>query len=382
MKPASATKADPKPKPAAADSAKPEAPKPAPPAPAPKRSGVLMPLLGGVLAAAIGAAAVLYLFPNGLVGPDDGLTETLSAQQAEIAALEAEVAALRAADFSTEIDTLRGEVEAARVSAASSVDALTADVGMLGSRLDEQGTAIADLAELPDRIGTLTGRVGALEARPVDEAPDISGLQADVRALTERLETAAAEARDQVNTANARAAEVEAMVTAQAEADARQAALVRLTGNVLTGAPYAAALDAVAARAPEVEVPAPLAGSADSGLVTLQHLRETFPDAARAAITSDAAPGDNATVGDRLAGFLRTQTGARSLSPRDGDNADAILSRAEAALTAGDVSTALSEVETLAPEARTEMDGWVGDARARLDVLTALSEYSTTLNTN
>ena len=356
--------------------------KPAAPAPAPQRSGIFVPLLGGVLAAAIGAAAALYLIPNGLAGQDDSLAEALSAQQAEIGALSAQIEELRAADPSAELDTLRGDIEAARVASSAAADALSEDVGALATRVDNQAATFEDLLALPDRIDTLTGRVGALEARPVDEAPDISGLQADVRALTERLESAAAEARDQVDTANARAAEIEAMVAAQAEADARQAAFVRLTGNVLSGAPYDAALDALASRAPDVAVPETLAESADSGLVTLQHLRETFPDSARAAIAADAAPGENATMGDRLAGFLRTQTGARSLSPRDGDSADAILSRAEAALTNGDVAAAVSEVETLGPEARPEMDGWVGDARARLDVLTALSEFSATLNTN
>ena len=75
-----------------------------------------------------------------------------------------------------------------------------------------------------------------------------------------------------------------------------------------------------------------------------------------------------------LGGFARSLLGARSIEPREGDSADAVLSRAEAALRDGDLQTALTEIEALPPEARAVMDEWVARARIRLDAQAALQD--------
>ena len=88
--------------------------------------------------------------------------------------------------------------------------------------------------------------------------------------------------------------------------------------------------------------------------------------------TDPAATSENAA--DRFAAFLRRQTNARSLAPREGDDADAILSRAEAALSAGDLPTALSELDALPDSARTTMEGWISDAADRAAAVSAAAE--------
>ena len=75
---------------------------------------------------------------------------------------------------------------------------------------------------------------------------------------------------------------------------------------------------------------------------------------AAAAATSAGA---EAGLGVRMASFLVSQTGARSLEPREGDDADAILSRAEAALRQGDVAGARALVAQLPEVAQTAMAG-------------------------
>jgi hypothetical protein len=78
--------------------------------------------------------------------------------------------------------------------------------------------------------------------------------------------------------------------------------------------------------------------------------------------------------------FLRAQLGVRSLEPREGDDADAILSRAEAALAEGRLGDALAEIETLPEGARAAMSGWAAEATARRDALAAAEALSAELN--
>ena len=122
---------------------------------------------------------------------------------------------------------------------------------------------------------------------------------------------------------------------------------------------------------------------AETGVIATAALQESFPDAARAALAAyraDAPLGDGA--GSRLTNFLRAQTGARSVTPREGDDPDAVLSRAEAAVRAGAVTDALAEIETLPDVARSPLEDWIGDARARLDAVSAAETLSQAVTTN
>ena len=131
-----------------------------------------------------------------------------------------------------------------------------------------------------------------------------------------------------------------------------------------------------------MEVPAALSGPAEDGLPTLSQLQASFPDAARAALDAAIRADTGSEAGDRLFSFLRVQTGMRSLTPREGDDPDAILSRAEAALRGGDLGTVLTELEGLPETGRSEMTGWEDVARVRLEALAAAEALSSSLNTN
>jgi hypothetical protein len=75
---------------------------------------------------------------------------------------------------------------------------------------------------------------------------------------------------------------------------------------------------------------------------------------------------------DRFTAFVQGQIGGRAVAPREGDDPDAILSRVQAAVSAGDLETALAEISALPEGARGEMAGWIADAEARAAVVAAL----------
>nr|WP_237398888.1 mitofilin family membrane protein [Rhodovulum sulfidophilum] len=131
-----------------------------------------------------------------------------------------------------------------------------------------------------------------------------------------------------------------------------------------------------------IEVPEALTAVAGKGVETLPELQDSFPAAARDALETALKEQAAGGVGDKFAAFLRSQLGVRSLTPKEGDDADAVLSRAEAALREGDLRAALSELDGLDDGARAEMAGWIDAARARADAVEAAQSLEQTLNSN
>ena len=103
-------------------------------------------------------------------------------------------------------------------------------------------------------------------------------------------------------------------------------------------------------------------------MATLADLQTTFPDAARQTLTLARDAAGDQGWGARFVDFLTAQTGARSLTPRDGSDPDAILSRAEFALGEGRLADALTELATLGPALAAPFQDWIARAGARLAV--------------
>ena len=127
-----------------------------------------------------------------------------------------------------------------------------------------------------------------------------------------------------------------------------------------SGSAYA---DAVAdLEAAGIAVPAGLAAAAASGVPTRAQLAAGFGPAARAALAVAHRDVEGLGMADRVAAFFKAQLGIRSLAPREGDDPDAILSRAEAALGANDLAAALAELAALPPGPAAEMAAWAAAA--------------------
>lgn len=324
------------------------------------RKGGFVPLvLGGLVAGGIGFGAAYYV---------------LSDRQATATAT---IGALR-----DEMQQALGD-QSDRVSALS--DRLDAteppDLSGLRQAQSKLQQAVADLsnrlADSEDRRAELEKRLTALEKRPVTDAASdtaVAAYEAELKALQEAMATQRAEIEGMV--AEARQNEATAKETAQATR--RRAALSRIRTALDTGSGYAGA--AAELETTGVEVPESLSQMADKGVATLAELQENFPDAARRALAAarDAAlkTGEPGGVAD----FLRGQLGVRSLEPRQGNDPDAILSRAEAATRAGRLKDALSEIGTLPDVARAELSEWIDSATRRLDALSAMQSLSEELN--
>lgn len=320
-----------------------------------RKGGFLPMLLGGVAAGAIGFGAAYYLF----------------AQPADTSAF----------------DTYRTQTDESLQAQSDRLDSLTEQLGS-GPDLSalEQGqaelqdtlTTLSDrLAETRETVAALSARLDEVESRPLTEGASEAATAA-YEAELKKLQDAMAAQRAEIEQMVARAEDMETEAATTAQATLKRAALSRILTALDAGGGYADALADL--QETGMEVPEPLTRSADSGVATLPELQESFPDAARAALAAARNASAEAGESGGLSAFIRTQLGARSLEPREGDDPDAILSRAEAATNAGRLTDALAEIEALPEVARAELSDWAGQAARRLEAVAAAQQLSEELN--
>ena len=317
------------------------APIPATPKSNSGNAGFLPLALGGLLAGVIGYAVATFTAPQ----PDNTLANQVATQANTIAALEDRVANPPTVDLSG-IETAQAALDA----------------------------SLADLTE----------RVAALEDRPASSggsvSVDTSDVQAEMDALRAQIAEMTGAAQTELAEARAAAASIEENATAAARNAAARAALARVQTTLESGAPIGAALGDLEAATGEA-APAALI-SVQDGVPTLAELQDQFPEMARAALATARSEGVAGEETGGIGAFIRNQLDVRSTTPQEGDSADAILSRAEAAVRTGRLSDALAEISGLPEVARAEMSDWLALAEARADAIAAVEMLSTSLSDN
>lgn len=310
-------------------------------------------ILGGIVAAA-GGFGLARLMPDLLpMAGDSALSETVAAQVEELAALREQLAALPVKP------TPDPSVEArlAALEAATSTD-------------------------LESRLLSLESQIAALPSPSASGPTTDPALFADIKALKQQVASlgsggtvpadviaAAAAAEARLKEAEARAAELADQAVAAAASARRAAAVDRISAAFDSGAPYASA---AAELGPDL--PPALAEYAAAGIPTIPDLQTSFDDAARQALEDALRANMGESWTDRVSNFLRSQTGLRSLTPREGDDPDAILSRAEAALAAGRIADALAELDAMPDAGKPALADWIAEARKRTAAEDALSQ--------
>ncbi len=341
------------------------------PRPEPKRepevaqSSMWPAVFGGVIAAGVGFIASQYL---------------MSSEQTdavEMAVVE-ELLTAQAAVFEAQLAERAAEIEAQ----AARIDTLEASGGAGASGPDYSDA----IATLQSEIAVIASQVAGIEGAPAAPSVDpgqVTALQdamaaQEAQIAAQEAQVAAQEA--QIAELAERASAAEANAETEAARILASAALLSVVTAMDSGEPFAGALGELDAVSP-VDVPPALSAAAEAGVPTTAELQEAFPDAARAALRaarSDIPEGESATI----TAFLQRQLNVRSVVPREGDDADAVLSRAEAAVRSGDIALALTELEALPEEASAVMNEWIEAAVARQAAKDAANALADSLSSN
>ncbi|MFT4782637.1 MAG: hypothetical protein ACI9IV_000366 [Paracoccaceae bacterium] len=347
-----------------------------------KSGGVMGRVVGGALAAAIGFGAA-QIYPDGwpIGGVNDEIAEQIAAQNSAIQALQTTIAGLE-----TQIGgAATTDALAALGVGVSEVDAR---VSTLGSQLSEQIAAqVTQSAQNAEQIGILTKRP---IAENTDEATaaavaafgqDVAGFGDQVAAL--RLETQRRVEEMNVLINDTAGKEAAAAAAAQSAADAARLAVearavVDVRAALETGTPFGDPLAVISS----VAVPDALMATMEAGAPTRLDLREALPPLARSALTASLKDTVGEDMGGRFQTFVRTQLGARSLAPRDGDDPDAVLSRVEAAIASDNLELAIETVSSLPQSGQDILAPWVAQVQMRLDALVAADMLADSLTSN
>ncbi len=314
-----------------------------------RKGGFVPMLLGGAAAAILGYGVAAY--SSQAVWPFDAAEDTafedelravLTTQDGALSDLGSRIATLEAVEPPTiDLSPVEGQIAAVQTTASE-----------LSARLDE-----------------IVARIDTLERQPLETVVSEEAIAAYERALDD-LKAEVEAQRAEVAQMAQEAVAAEGNAEEKAQLAASRAALADITAALDTGAGFAGAIAVLSANG--VDVPGALAGNSENGVPTLSLLRETFPDVARAALR-DARSADTAGAEgvSRISTFFANQLGARSVAPKEGDSADAVLSRAEAAVRAGDLDMALSELSALPEAAQSAVSDWQASAQKRLEAKTA-----------
>jgi hypothetical protein len=353
-----------------------------------RKGGLVQMVLGGVVAAGLGFVAGSYpdlpFMGSPEVVEDPFVTETKAALRAQAEGIQAAsalaganataVAAIDLAPLSASISGIEGQLSALQTTVAGLSEQITAvDTQFTG--FDER---IATLEKQPLIDAVSPETIAAYERELARLQTEVAAQQAAIAAAQVEQQAAVDAARAEIEAVADRARASEQSAESRAKLAASRAALADLTTRARDGQPYAASLAVMVANG--VDVPAPLAEGAEDGLPTASTLLTEFPQAARDALrVARTLQADSGETGG-LSGFLQSQLGARSVTPRDGDDPDAVLSRAEAALRGGDLDAVLTEIAALPAAAQTELSEWVKMAQLRRDALAAAATLTQDLN--
>ena len=295
-----------------------------------------------------------------------------------------------ATDFEARLATQSDEISALNTLIASYDD--TTALQDLQAQIDGMRTVVTDLAALQVEIEQLFGvqnetidRVAALEEKLTSQ----SGINPAANAEITRYATALKLVQTQISEQNnaiaeqrAGIAELSAAVelTQQETKSATHQSLTdgtisQVIGALESGAPFAFAIAGLQ-DFENLLTPA-LVAAAPYGVPTADALARAFPEQSRTAlIAARTTSTSQASGSNRVGDFLRSQLGMRSITPRAGNDPDAVLSRAEAAIQAGQVSNALSALTALPDSARTSMAGWIEQAELRQAAQLAVAALS------
>ncbi len=336
-------------------------------------------VLGGIVAAGLGYGAAFMGYLPGQSGEQnadalaaissqlDGQSATLVTLSDRAETLEGQIAAIPPAPEPVDLSPLADQISGLG-------DQISANAAMIQGLTDR----VAYLETLPlgengaDNSAAIAAAVAQMQAALQEQTSALAEQQAANDGLAEELRNVAAEAEASIAAAQAAA-------EARVGAATAQAALGQLRIAVATGAPFTSALTDVAAET-DVAVPDALQAASEAGVPRIEDLQAAFPTAARAAlpIAIRETAGEGTT--DRFLAFVQSQVGGRSLEAREGDDPDAILSRAEAALATGDLAGAIAEITALPADAQSAMADWVATAETRLAATEAMDEFTAALD--
>ncbi len=320
-----------------------------------KSSGVLPLVVAGFICAGLGFGAAILSQPSNPIWP----------MRPDVAQFRDETTG-QITGIDTRLNALEGRVTDVDQRAVG--DVFQSDLEELTNGYDQRFSEIASQLENFDK------RLSALEKSTIESAiPDelVAQYQDEVKRLKETLEAQ----RESLQQFMSETAETANEVTQRAIDTVARGILAQIRAAIDAGGPFDTAIKEFDEQVGQA-LPNQLRSLAEEGVQTYQELRDSFAEAARSALNAARDELNESEGFTGIGNYLRKQFQARSVTPKTGDDADSVLSRAEQALRENDLNGALNELDALPDAARDQMQPWIDQARERQDALEQLDILS------
>jgi len=320
-----------------------------------KSSGVLQLVVAGFVCAGFGFGAAILSQPSNPIWPiHPDMAQFRDETTGQIIGID------------TRLNALEGRVTDVDERAVG--DVFQSDLDELTNGYDQRFLEIASQLENFDK------RLAALEESAIESAiPDelVAQYQGEVKRLKETLEAQ----RESLQKFMAETAEATNEVTQRAKDTVARGILAQIRAAIDAGGPFDTAIKEFDEQVGHA-LPNQLRSLAQEGVQTYQELRDSFAEAARSALNAARDELNESEGFMGIGNYLRQQFQARSVTPKMGDDADAVLSRVEQELRENDLTGALNELDALPDAARDQMQPWIDQARERQDALEQLDILS------
>jgi hypothetical protein len=320
-----------------------------------KSSGVLQLVVAGFVCAGFGFGAAILSQPSNPIWPiHPDMAQFRDETTGQIIGID------------TRLNALEGRVTDVDERAVG--DVFQSDLDELTNGHDQRFLEIASQLENFDK------RLAALEESAIESAiPDelVAQYQGEVKRLKETLEAQ----RESLQKFMAETAEATNEVTQRAKDTVARGILAQIRAAIDAGGPFDTAIKEFDEQVGHA-LPNQLRSLAQEGVQTYQELRDSFAEAARSALNAARDELNESEGFMGIGNYLRQQFQARSVTPKMGDDADAVLSRVEQELRENDLTGALNELDALPDAARDQMQPWIDQARERQDALEQLDILS------
>jgi len=320
-----------------------------------KSSGVLQLVVAGFVCAGFGFGAAILSQPSNPIWPiHPDMAQFRDETTGQIIGID------------TRLNALEGRVTDVDERAVG--DVFQSDLDELTNGYDQRFLEIASQLENFDK------RLAALEESAIESAiPDelVAQYQGEVKRLKETLEAQ----RESLQKFMSETAEATNEVTQRAKDTVARGILAQIRAAIDAGGPFDTAIKEFDEQVGHA-LPNQLRSLAQEGVQTYQELRDSFAEAARSALNAARDELNESEGFMGIGNYLRQQFQARSVTPKMGDDADAVLSRVEQELRENDLTGALNELDALPDAARDQMQQWIDQARERQDALEQLDILS------
>ena len=331
-----------------------------------RQRSVFAPMFFGGLSAGFLSFAIVYLiFNSNLLGKSTTITEmeiSLNDQIAKnsnkITYIESmsEDQILKISKLVNDLETLDLKIQevSANLARNSILVKDNQDMRLRVQNLEESGTVVDD-------------RISSLEKRPVAETLSRDVMEAYNKEVSDLVEFMAVQRKKAERILDNAYVKEEKLGEIEQKTKARSA-LYDIKKVIETGKGFREPLEKFQ-QLTGATIPQVLRVASLDGIITLEELTEAFPEVARAAIAADQIGSEFDGTPESLFAFIKSQFKGRSIVPKEGTDADAILSRVEAALKKDNLHLALYELAKLEPPAADIMANWKARAIQRIEVI-------------